>query len=117
VFSQEGAAAFWIPAIILLLLVFAGYQTPAILRFATGKFARDRLADVLLGFFIGLVNGYLIFGTLWFFMIKAGYPFEGITPPTDPPFIVNYLPPSYLTGTVLYLAVSLAFLFVLLVFI
>ena len=40
------------------------------------------LQDVLLGIFLGGVNGYLIFGTLWFFMHDANYPFAYITPPS-----------------------------------
>jgi uncharacterized membrane protein required for colicin V production len=117
--SPLGAQGFWPPALLLLVLVLAGYQTPMLVRFASGKFARDKFSDMLLGFFIGMINGYLIFGCLWYFMASAGYPFApGITKPPDPqPFIVGYLPPVYLTGPVLYGAVGLAFVFVLLVFI
>ncbi len=116
--SATDKSAFWVPAIIFLIVVFAGYQTPAIMRFASGKFMRERLADTLLGFFIGLLNGYLIFGTLWFFMKQAGYPFDGITAPVPPvPAVVNYLPPTFLDGPILFVAVGLSFLFILLVFI
>jgi len=115
----KGASAFWVPSLVLIILVCAGYQTPALAaRFSAGKFARDKLSDILLGFFIGMLNGYLIFGSLWYFMAQAGYPFSGITaPPAPPPIIVNYLPPEILEGPILYAAVGLAFLFVLLVFI
>jgi hypothetical protein len=114
-----GSKGFWAPAIILMVMVIIGYQTPMIVRLASGKLVREKFSDMLLGFFIGLLNGYLIFGCLWFFMIQAGYPFApAITaPPPPPPFIVDYLPPSYLQGFVLYGAVAVAFIFVLLVFI
>lgn len=116
--QASGKAAFWVPSLILILVVFAGYQTPAILRFASGKFMRERLADTLLGFFIGLLNGYLIFGSLWFYMGEAQYPFTGITAPVPPlPAVLNYLPPTYLDGPILFIAVGLSFLFILLVFI
>ncbi|MFZ6021763.1 MAG: hypothetical protein ACOYXO_19365, partial [Chloroflexota bacterium] len=47
---------FWMRAIVLLSLVFFGYQTPNLPRIAqTGKFARERLQDILLGFFLGAV--------------------------------------------------------------
>lgn len=116
--KQTGTMGFWIPTIILLLLVIAGYQTPMLMRFASGKMVREKFSDALLGFFIGMINGYLIFGSLWYFMSAAGYPFAQITPPpAPPPFIVNYLPPDILKGPVLYISVGLAFLFVLLVFI
>jgi hypothetical protein len=113
-----GSGGFWGPALVLIVMVIFGYQTPYLVRFASGKVAREKFTDALLGFFIGLVNGYLIWGSLWFFMESAKYPFApGITAPNPVPIIVNYLPPVYLTGTVLYVAVGLAFIFVLLVFI
>jgi uncharacterized membrane protein required for colicin V production len=116
--KPDSTTSFWIPASILVLLVLAGYQTPMLARFASGKFVREKFSDMLLGFFIGMVNGYLIVGSIWFFMQQAGYPFPSITKPPDPqPFIVNYLPPIWLQGPVLYAAVGLAFVFVLLVFI
>lgn len=109
---------FWVSSGILLLMVILGYQTPMLARFASGKFVREKFSDMLLGFFIGMINGYLIVGSLWYFMQQAGYPFPEITRPPDPqPFIVNYLPPTWLQGPVLYAAVGLAFVFVLLVFI
>lgn len=109
--------SFWVPAIILFIVVFAGYQTPAIMRFASGKLVREKLSDILLGFFIGLINGYLIFGSLWYFMDQANYPFTGITAPVPEPAILSYLPPVYLNGMALYVTVGLSFLFILLVFI
>jgi hypothetical protein len=113
-----GSKGFWPPALILLVMVIIGYQTPMIVRLASGKLVREKFSDMLLGFFIGLINGYLIFGCLWYFMIQAGYPFSpAITAPNPPPFIVNYLPPMYLHDFVLYGAVAIAFIFVLLVFI
>ena len=116
--SPLGSGGFWGPALVLIILVIFGYQTPFLVRFASGKVVRERFTDGLLGFFIGLINGYLIWGCLWFFMESAKYPFApGITAPNPVPIIVNYLPPVYLTGTVLYVAVGLAFIFVLLVFI
>jgi hypothetical protein len=113
-----GSTGFWPPALVLLVMVIAGYQTPMLVRLASGKFVREKFSDAFLGFFIGLINGYLIFGSLWYFMAQAGYPFApGITAPPPPePFIVSYLPPEFLTGPVLYGAVGLAFVFVLLVF-
>jgi uncharacterized membrane protein required for colicin V production len=115
--KPDSTTSFWIPSIILMVMVLVGYQTPMLARFASGKFVREKFSDMLLGFFIGMVNGYLIVGSLWYFMIRAGYPFPGITAQEPPPFIVGYLPPMWLQGPVLYAAVGLAFVFVLLVFI
>ena len=67
---------FWLRTIILILLVFFGYQTPNIPRFAA-KMTREKLQDIILGVVIGALNGYLIAGTIWFYMADAGYPFPG----------------------------------------
>jgi uncharacterized membrane protein required for colicin V production len=117
---------FWSRIAILLALVFFGYQTPSIQRLAgSGRFARDRLQDSLLGFVLGAINGYLIWGTIWFYLHNAGYPFPAIfTPapagtPTEQAIlqILRALPPTWLGVPVIYFAVALAFAFVLVVFI
>jgi UDP-N-acetylmuramate--alanine ligase len=65
--------------------VLFGYQSPNIPRLAgTGRFARDRLQDSLLGFVLGAINGYLVWGTIWFYLNNAGYPFPQIFSPLPP---------------------------------
>lgn len=113
-------SAFWIQTGIFLFLVFFGYQTPNLARISETRFAREKLSDTLLGFFLGAINGYLIVGSVWYFMIQANYPFEQITAPQPPPNIVNYLPPDWLIANnspIIYFAVAIGFLFVLVVFI
>jgi uncharacterized membrane protein required for colicin V production len=114
---------FWLRAIILGLLVFFGYQTPNIARFAP-KMTRDKIQDILLGVVLGAVNGYLIAGTIWFYVHDAGYPFTLITPPDiNTPLgkaalaMLQYMPPRILGIPAIYFAVVLAFIFVLVVFI
>jgi uncharacterized membrane protein required for colicin V production len=116
---------FWLRAIVLLALVFFGYQTPNLPRIAaSGRFARERLQDILLGFFLGALNGFLVWGTLWFFLHDANYPFEIVAPP-DPNTqlgqaalrLIPFLPPVWLGTPVIYFAVALAFVFVMVVFI
>ena len=107
--------------------MFFGYQTPNIPRLAaSGRFARDRLQDILLGIFLGAVNGYLVFGSLWFFMNDAAYPFPTVISAPDPVTaagqaaiqLVKGLPPMWLGSTpAIYFAVGLCFVFVLVVFI
>lgn len=118
-FAQpNGSAEFWARSILLLVLVFFGYQTPNIARMAASRFARERLADSLLGFFLGAINGYLIVGTLWWFMANSNYPFpQVITEPTPTPDLMAYLPPELLGIPTIYFAIAIAFLFVLIVFI
>jgi lysylphosphatidylglycerol synthetase-like protein (DUF2156 family) len=115
---------FWIRLAIIILLVVFGYQTPNIQRLANGnRFARERLQDVLLGIFLGWVNGYLVIGSIWYFMNAAGYPFPSIiSQPTGDVAILadkylSLLPPALLGAPTIYFAVAIAFAFVLMVFI
>jgi len=116
---------FGVTAAIIGLLVFFGYQSVNIARFAP-KMAREKIQDMLLGVFIGLLNGYLIVGSIWFFMLKAQYPFPAITDPEQAgiPQVVEaakkllpFLPPQWLGVPGIYFAVVLAFIFVIVVFI
>jgi hypothetical protein len=120
---DNSPALFWLRSIILIVLVFFGYQTPNIARFAP-KMTRERLQDILLGLVIGAINGYLIVGTVWFYMYEAGYPFDIITAPVEGTALGNaamalirYLPPNILGIPAIYFAVVIAFIFVLVVFI
>jgi uncharacterized membrane protein required for colicin V production len=117
---------FWGRIIILVALVFFGFQTPNLPRIAgTGRFARDRLQDSLLGFVLGGINGYLVWGTIWFYLHNAGYPFPAIFSPavagseTERAILqlLEILPPTWLGVPGIYFAVAIAFAFVLVVFI
>ena len=113
---------FWLRSIILGLLVFFGYQTPNISRFAP-KMNREKLQDVILGVVIGALNGYLIAGTIWFYLANAGYPFTNfITAPTGDlakvaEAMLHYMPHQLLGIPGIYFAVVVAFMFVIVVFI
>jgi uncharacterized membrane protein required for colicin V production len=114
---------FWLRFVIIVLLVFFGYQTPNIARFAA-KMNREKIQDVLLGIFIGALNGYLIVGTVWFFLAQAGYPFKVISPPETGSVMekvalamLNYMPPKILGIPGIYFAVVISFIFVIVVFI
>jgi uncharacterized membrane protein required for colicin V production len=117
---------FWLRIAVLLALVFFGYQTPNIPKIAgTGRFARDRLQDSLLGLVLGAINGYLIWGTIWFYLHNAGYPFPAVFSPapagtpTEQAIVqlLRILPPTWLGVPIIYFAVAIAFAFVLVVFI
>ena len=120
----NGAPLFWIRVGITAVLVLFGYQTPNIPKLAgTNRFARERLQDVLLGIFIGMVNGYFVIGSIWWFLDQAKYPFPNIisAPTGDVLTLVNkyiaVLPPALLQSPAIYFAVAIAFAFVLMVFI
>ena len=74
-FALPGSEAqFWMRFIILILLAFFGYQTPNLPRLSgSTRWARERLQDTMLGIFLGLFNGYLIVGTIWYWLAQAGY--------------------------------------------
>ncbi len=125
-FTPSGTQAyFWLRFSILIVLVFFGYQTPNIPKLGGARFARERLQDVLLGFFLGAVNGFLLAGTMWFYMKEANYPFKNFILPPDPndPFtasavrLLPWLAPAWLKGNMLFVAIALAFVFLIVVFI
>ena len=112
---------FWLRVILLVALTFFGYQTPNIPRLAgSGRFARDRLQDALLGLFLGAVNGYLVWGTMWYFLDHAHYPFPGIVSADltqSAKALISFLPPNWLLGVpTIFFAVAISFAFVLVVF-
>jgi uncharacterized membrane protein required for colicin V production len=129
-FLEKPVRQFWIRSLIIVILVFFGYQTPRISRFAAAV-RKEKISDSFLGFFLGGINGYLIAGTVWYYLAKAGYPTDYFI---DPETLLNIdllnqpaqeaidfltkLPPAWLgTEPGIYIAVGLAFLFVMVVFI
>jgi hypothetical protein len=119
---QQSPVLFWLRSIILILLVFFGYQTPNIQRFAA-KMTREKLEHGILGIVIGAINGYLIAGTIWYYMADAGYPFAGVvSAPIDnianaANAMLHYMPPKLLGIPGIYFAVVISFIFVIVVFI
>jgi uncharacterized membrane protein required for colicin V production len=116
---------FWARTVILIVLVFFGYQTTGISRLAAAV-RRERVQDFILGIIFGAVNGYLIIGTIWSYMDSAHYPFFPliISPTEGDPLgvtalnLISKLPPMWLGNEPwIYIAVGAAFLFVLVVFI
>ncbi|MBN2146282.1 MAG: CvpA family protein [Anaerolineales bacterium] len=122
-FRSGTQAQFWMRFVILLLLAFFGYQTPNLPKIGGARFARERLQDSLLGIFLGALNGWLIVGTLWYFMHQANYPFSSITPPLpgtpagDAALrLLEGMAPAFLGIPYIYFAVGVAFVFVVVVF-
>lgn len=112
---------FWIRTTILIVLVFFGYQTVNISKFAP-KMRREKIQDTLLGVFFGALNGYAIAGTIWFYLNETGYMLDFIYPPpadvaTKIQQYIAILPPSLLGDPLIYFAVIISFIFVLAVFI
>jgi uncharacterized membrane protein required for colicin V production len=114
----------WIRLSIVGFLTFFGYQSSNLRLLAGTRFAREKFQDALLGFILGALNGYLIFGTIWFFLDFANYPYDFIIPPNPDTAagqaaleLLSKMPPAYLVPPWIYFAVAIAFLFVVVVFI
>lgn len=124
--SDGSTQQFWIRTIIIVLLVVFGYQSPKLSQLLHAAARRDQIQDIILGLLFGAINGYLIFGTLWAYMDNAGYPFAPyITAPSpmDPLGetalrVVELLPPNWLgESPLIFVALVIAFVFVIIVFI
>ncbi len=111
--------------LILGVIVFCGYQAPNLpLLVDNQRFMRDRLQDTILGLIIGAFNGYMIFGSIWYFIHAGGYPFSFASAPNAGSVvgqaalqIVPLLPPNWLVVPFIYFAIGISFFFVLVVFI
>ena len=124
--AETDKSLFWVRAIILVVLVYFGYQTVISIPHLVSRSsaARERLQDTLFGAFLGALNGYLVAGSILYYIHIAEYPFEAvIAKPTDADLVntVNqmmlYMPPHLLGEPGIYFAIILAFVFVLVVYI
>jgi len=121
--TQPGINQFAIRAGLLILLAFFGYQSPNI-RALQPKLARERLEEILLGLCLGLLNGYLLIGSIWLYLHRAGYPTALIVPPAEGSDlaqeianIIAYMPPQILPIPHVYFAVGVVFVFIIVVFV
>ena len=110
-------------AAILLIVVFFGYQGPVVIQFATSGRAktnrpRETIQEGILGLGVGLLNGYLIIGALWWYVHVSQYPFDWIISPLNFPdsasaAMISSLPLRYLASPWLEILVVVFFLIVL----
>lgn len=121
---ETDPSLFWVRTIILLVLVYFGYQTVISIPHLAAKGRTERLQDTLFGAFLGGFNGYLVAGTILYYIHIADYAFQKvIIKPADPVLLeqVNrmmlYMPPQLLGEPGIYFAIILAFVFVLVVYI
>ena len=120
----SSTARLWMRVSIIVIMAFFGYQTPNIRGLAGTRFVREKFQDALLGLLLGALNGYLLFGSVWYFFNYANYPYDFIIPPNPDTAagqaaleLLSKMPPVYLVPPWIYFAVALAFLFVVVVFI
>lgn len=121
--QADSTSLFWIRSLVLVTLVYFGYQTVVSIARLAARATRERLQDTLFGIFVGAINGYLISGTLLYYMHEARYPFPDII--SEPTGIIlenvtnmmAWMPPRLLGEPGIYFAVLLCFIFVIVVFI
>ena len=117
--------AFFIRTIFLGIVAFFAYQTRALIaedkpRSRGGADGRDSLQSSVLGALVGCFNGYLVWGSLWYFMDVTGYPLQPyISAPIPGTASANFVGslPLYLdpSGNLLAAAMIALFLVVLIV--
>lgn len=112
---------FYIRTLLLVVIVGFGYATTTISAKLGGQARKEKFQDTLLGVFLGLINGYLIVGSLWGFLQQLGYGQEilGITTPAEEVmnFVNTYLPTAWLTDQWVFVLVAVSFTFILIVFV
>ena len=123
--GAEPAQQLYLYGGILLLITFFAYQTPE--RFekrasSRSRRVRESFQESLLGAMIGGFNGYLVFGSLWYYMRILDYPLAPDIPPplagTISATMQNQLPLDWLLeGNLLTLLLVVLFLFVIIVLI
>lgn len=108
---------------VLVLLAFFGYQTPHI-RALQPKLARERMEEILLGLVLGALNGFLLVGSLFFYLDQTGYPTSLIIPPaadsalrTQIDGLMKWVAPNLLPVPQIYFAVGVVFVFIIVVFV
>jgi hypothetical protein len=114
---------FYLEAAILLIMAFFAYQTPpeAISRTQRRSY-REGVQDGILGALVGAWNGYLLIGSLWWYMDNLEYPLSPYIVPVAPGSAsaswVNSLPLSWMLsgdGSILSLMMIALFVFVIVV--
>jgi uncharacterized membrane protein required for colicin V production len=130
-FSEwPNTSQFYTRSILFIIIAVFGYASPTLSSKLGSKVARERLQDILLGFFLGVLNGFLIVGSIFSFLHAANYGITaespngiwGINPPapeTSSAELMKSLPPQLVadSSAMLYVAVAAAFVFVIVVFI
>jgi len=120
---DDSTSLFWIRTLILITLVYFGYQTVISIQRLAARAARERLQDTLFGVFVGAINGFLIAGTVLYYLNQANYPYpQVVSPPTGDiadsvNVMMQWMPPHLLGEPGIYFAVLVCFIFVIVVFI
>lgn len=119
ILNRPPVEQFYIYTALIIFMAIAGYAGPAVSARLAGKAAREKLQDVLLGFVVGGFNGYMIMGTIWYFLHNANYGMWDIQAPlagtTSYLMATQYLPLVWLSDPLLLTAFVLSAVFLVIV--
>ncbi len=117
--TRDPATAFFVETIAISLGAFFGYAGPALSVQLAGRAKREKGVEIIAGFAVGAINGWLIAGSILFFLHQAGYPFPEFLQPPAPNSpvmdILAWMPPTLIKPPLLYFMV-LGVIFILLIF-
>lgn len=101
--ESQQKSKFYLEAITLIVMGFFAYQTPpeALSRRSRSS-QREGLQDGILGALVGGCNGYLLIGSLWWYMDNLEYPLSPhimpVAPGSPSATWVDMLPLSWMLG-------------------
>jgi uncharacterized membrane protein required for colicin V production len=111
---------FWVRSIIITIVVILGYLTPKLPSLLMGQTAIPKFKDGFWGLAFGLLNGYLIVGSLWSYLADAKYPFTIIAAPDAATKLgqaaqamIQVLPPNIFAPPALYFVLAAGFIIIL----
>lgn len=89
--TEQNVATFWAFVAIgaLLLVTFISYQGLGLVYPGSGK-------NTFVSLLVGLINGYLFAGSIWYYLSEANYPLADVVPDYSAfyDFFVQILPPA-----------------------
>jgi len=119
---QNSSDLFWWRTLTLIAVVYTLYVAVTKASWARYKAYRETLQEGLLGMYLGAISGYLIWGTLWYYLHMSDYSIYGVNPPnfySDEIIqrMIKYMPPSLLTGGNLYASFFIVLILMIIVYI
>lgn len=118
-FTRDPATGFFVETAAIGLAALFGYAGPALSMQLAGRAKREKGVEIIAGFAAGGVNGWLIAGSILFYLHRAGYPFPEFLQPPDQNSpvmeLVKWMPPAVIQPPLLYFVVVVV-LFALLIF-
>jgi hypothetical protein len=102
--AQVESAADLVACLLLMIVAFISYQGLGLVFPGSGQ-------NAFVSLLVGLVNGYLFAGSIWWYLQSAGWPIGKVTQTYTPlyEFLVQLLPPA-IFGWQFFILVAVAML-------